>query len=112
MDWFNISKVLVFVQHSILFLGMLIIVSGILLAICRYVYALVKGLINQDSDINSIRLNLGRILILGLEFVVAADVIGITTVPDYYSVGILAITVLIRTLLSFQLSHEINTLDK
>jgi uncharacterized membrane protein len=45
-------------------------------------------------DINQIRLRLGRVLTLGLEFIVAADLIGTTTTPDYYSVGIVAIIVL------------------
>ena len=63
-------------------------------------------------DINQIRLRLGRVLILGLEFIVAADLIGTTTAPDYYAVGIVACIVLIRTLLSYTLNREIDALSQ
>ena len=52
------------------------------------------------------------ILTLGLEFIVAADLIGTTTAPDYYSVGIVASIVLIRTVLSYTLNKEITSLSK
>ena len=63
-------------------------------------------------DINQIRLRLGRVLTLGLEFIIAADLIGTTTAPDYYSVGIVASIVLIRTLLSYTLNREINDISQ
>jgi uncharacterized membrane protein len=55
---------------------------------------------------------LGRVLTLGLEFIVAADLIGTTTTPDYYALGILAIIVIIRTVLSYTLNKEIESLAK
>lgn len=113
MDWSTLHTAVLFVQKSISFLGTLIILSGILLAIYQYIqYFFSDQIKDQGSDINSIRLNLGRILILGLEFIVAADLIGTTTTPDYYSVGILAAIVLIRTLLSFTLNRELMSLSK
>ncbi|MDR3491834.1 MAG: DUF1622 domain-containing protein [Gammaproteobacteria bacterium] len=97
------------IQHTISFLGMLIILSGILRAIFQYLRYLITA--TSLPSINDIRLNLGGILILGLEFIVAADLIGTTTTPDYYSVGILACIVLIRTLLSFTLNREVMSLS-
>ena len=64
--------------------------------------------IGKNLIFNKIRLDLGQILILGLEFIVAADLIGTTTTPDYYAVGILAIIVGIRTLLSYSLTREMS----
>jgi len=107
-------QLLLYIQHSISFLGVLLILSGVLIATTEYIkHFFSKSNKNQqDPFINRIRLNLGRTLILGLEFIVAADLIGTTTAPDYYSVGIVACIVLIRTLLSFSLNKEINALTK
>ncbi len=49
---------------------------------------------------------------LGLEFIVAADLIGTTTTPDYYSLGIVAGIVAIRTLLNYSLNRELTALSK
>jgi uncharacterized membrane protein len=113
MDWNVVHQALLVIQHTISFLGILIILSGVLIALYQYLYFLFTGqLKNQSSKINGIRLNLGRILILGLEFIVAADLIGTTTTPDYYAVGIVAAIVIIRTVLSFSLNRELMSLSK
>lgn len=55
------------------------------------------------------RAELGRGILLGLEFLVAADIIGTVAVePTFTSLGVLAGIVLIRTFLSFSLEVEIN----
>ena len=54
------------------------------------------------------RANLGRGILLGLEFLVGADIIATVTAPlTWESVGLLGAIVLIRTLLSFSLETEI-----
>src|SRR5919112_982123 len=54
------------------------------------------------------RANLGRGILLGLELLVAADIIGTVAVtPSFESLGVLAMIVLIRTFLSFSLEVEI-----
>ncbi len=54
------------------------------------------------------RANLGRGILLGLEFLVAADIIGTVAVdPSVQSLAVLAGIVLIRTFLSFSLEVEI-----
>ncbi|NNM73907.1 DUF1622 domain-containing protein [Enterovirga aerilata] len=56
----------------------------------------------------SFRANLGRGILLGLEFLVAADIIGTVAVtPTFQSLGVLALIVVIRTFLSFSLEVEI-----
>ncbi|MFF0813817.1 DUF1622 domain-containing protein [Rhodococcus sp. NPDC003318] len=55
------------------------------------------------------RRNLGRSILLGLEFLVAADIIKTVAVtPTFTSVGVLALIVLIRTFLSWSLQLEIS----
>lgn len=56
-----------------------------------------------------IRQRLGRGILLGLEFLVAADIIHTVAVElSFETVGILAIVVLIRTFLSFTLEVELS----
>lgn len=106
--------ILVITQKFVSFIGILIIVSGVFAALLQYFYYLFSGQLTENASIkiNDIRLSLGRVIILGLEFIVAADLIGTTTTPDYYSVGILASIVLIRTFLSFSINREIMSLSK
>jgi uncharacterized membrane protein len=113
MDWTTIHNVLVFFQHCVSTIGILIILIGVAFSLFLYLYDLVSGrLIEDGSAVNAIRLRLGRTLILGLEFIVAADLIGTTTTPDYYAVGLLAIIVLVRTVLSFSINRELMSLTK
>lgn len=54
------------------------------------------------------RRQLSRGILLGLEFLVAADIIGTVAIePTYRTVGVLGLIVLIRTFLSFTLEVEI-----
>lgn len=113
MDWLNIHVILVLVQRVISVIGILIIISGVLYCLFQYLHGIFSGqFTTQASNINNIRLNLGRVLILGLEFIVAADLIGTTTTPDYYEVGLLAIIVLIRTVLSFSINRELMSISQ
>ncbi|MET1020813.1 MAG: DUF1622 domain-containing protein [Arthrobacter sp.] len=60
------------------------------------------------SVYRSYRQLLGRSILLGLELLVAADIVRTVAVaPTFESVGVLAIIVLIRTFLSFSLELEI-----
>lgn len=113
MNEINLHSILVLIQHGISFCGVLVILVGVLIALFRYLsFTFTDYLGHPRIDINKIRLNLGLVLTLGLEFIVAADLIGTTTTPDYYSVGIVASIVLIRTVLSYSLNREINSIRK
>jgi uncharacterized membrane protein len=109
----SLHQIILYVQYAISLAGILIILSGVVVAIAQYMAILVRGeLLKQGVKLNGIRLSLGRILILGLEFIVASDLIGTTTTPDYYALGLAAIIVMIRTLLSYSLNREIASLSK
>lgn len=101
------------IQRIVSFSGVFIIFAGVIIAFFQFAYHLLRNQMNQDNSyINAIRLRLGRIIILGLEFIIAADLISSTTTPDYYDLGILAIIVAVRTVLSFTLNREIADLTK
>jgi uncharacterized membrane protein len=54
------------------------------------------------------RANLGRAILLGLEFLVFADIIGTVAIePTFENLGVLALIVLVRTFLSFTLELEV-----
>lgn len=106
----NYHELLLIIQRGISFCGVLVILAGVIHALGKYVLFLVRSGDDKKIDINLIRLNLGLNLTLGLEFIVAADLIGTTTAPDYYTVGIVASIVAIRTLLSYTLNREINSI--
>ena len=62
-----------------------------------------------DTHYRELRANLGRAILLGLEFLVAADIIGTVAIePSFRSLGVLALIVVIRTFLSFSLELEIS----
>jgi uncharacterized membrane protein len=69
----------------------------------------VSRLRRKSGDVYRVfRQQLGRSILLGLEFLVAADIIRTVAVtPDARSVAVLAGIVLIRTFLSFSLELEV-----
>ena len=85
-------------------LGVLAIVLGLLLAALRFVATR-----RQEADgYRRFRQDLGRGILLGLEFLVAADIIRTVAVaPTIEGVLILGLIVLIRTFLSIGLQVEI-----
>ena len=63
---------------------------------------------NRDQAVADFRSSLGRAILLGLEFLVAADIINTVAVtPTLQSVAVLAAIVAVRTFLSFSLEVEI-----
>lgn len=87
--------------------GVAAIVIGATVATLTAAGALVRR--RTDDDIyRRYRRSLGRSILLGLELLVAADIIRTVAVtPTFESVGVLALIVLIRTFLSFSLELEI-----
>ncbi len=84
--------------------GVLAIVAGLVLATARYVAV---GL-RQAGGYRQFRQDLGRGILLGLEFLVAADIIRTVAVtPTLQGVLILGVIVLIRTFLSMALQVEL-----
>lgn len=85
--------------------GVLAIVIGAVVATLLAAMALLRS--RDRSIYTSYRERLGRSILLGLELLVAADIIRTVAVtPTFESVGVLALIVLIRTFLSFTLELE------
>lgn len=92
------------IAKTIEFAGLAVIMIG-------GIYSVGKFLFNprMPEAYHILRKNLGRSILLGLEFLVAGDIISTITVePSLESVAILGVIVIIRTFLSFSLELEIN----
>jgi uncharacterized membrane protein len=84
-------------------LGVLAIVFGLLVATLRFAISYREG-----NGYRQFRQDLGRGILLGLEFLVAADIIRTVAVaPTLQGVLILGLIVLIRTFLSIGLQVEV-----
>jgi uncharacterized membrane protein len=87
--------------------GVAVIVGGAVLATA----GAARRAARRDGDVTyrSYRHALGRSILLGLEVLVAADIIRTVAVePDFTSVGVLALIVAVRTFLSLSLELEIS----
>ena len=85
--------------------GVAVIVTGLLLAVLQFAGA-VRAL-PFDQAYEQLRRQIGRAILLGLEFLVAADIIGTVAVePTLRSVAVLGLIVLVRTFLSMALEVE------
>jgi len=85
--------------------GVLVIVAGAILATGRFI---VKRHDNTGMSYRLYRQDLGRAILLGLEFLIAGDIIRTVVVaPTLENVLILGLIVLIRTFLSMALQLEV-----
>ena len=97
-----------FVVQAIELVGVTIIALGSAITLALFLVALVKRVRLEDA-IGRFRSDLGRSILLGLEFLVAADIISTVVIDlSLESVASLAGIVFIRTLLSFSLEAEID----
>jgi len=93
-----VGKTIDAVGVGVIALGALIAAAGVVPKLRR----------KTGTAYRDFREQLGRSILLGLEFLVAADIIRTVAItPDARSVAVLAGIVLIRTLLSFSLEVEI-----
>lgn len=87
-------------------------VAAIVLALVSSIARAVLGTARGDDwgqIYHTFRTNLARGILLGLEFLIAADIIGTVTVqPTLDNLMVLGLIILVRTFLSFTLDLEIN----
>ncbi len=89
--------------------GTAIIVFGAFGTLAAFLIGLIKGTTSRATLVADFRSGLGRSILLGLEFLVAADIINTVAVePTIESLFVLAGIILIRTFLSFSLEVEID----
>jgi uncharacterized membrane protein len=94
-------------------IGMAVDAAGVLVIVCGILIATVKALTTRPpaghDRYSSYRQSLGRAILLGLELLVAGDIIRTVAVsPTLESLAVLGAIVLIRTFLSFSLEMEVN----
>ena len=88
--------------------GVVVIATGALIGVVMFLRDLSRQVQIVDAY-GRLRTFLGRSLLLGLEFLVAGDVIKTVAVePTFDSVVVLAIIVLVRTVLSLSIDVEVD----
>lgn len=93
--------------HVIDLVGVIIIVFGVILSTIVFALDWVKEE-TIDKVYKSYRQNLARVILLGLEILVAGDIIrSVAGTPTFTSIGILGLIVIIRTVLSITFDMEV-----
>lgn len=99
----SVINLVLWIRLCIEVLSVLIILIGIAVTafkVSRLILLPGSGIYNQ------VRFIFSRYLIMGLEFQLAADIIGTAVSPSWDQLGKLAVIATIRTLLSFFLQYE------
>ena len=87
--------------------GVGVLVVGILVATVLFLRALSKR-VEPVGAIKTFKIQIGRAMLLGLEILIAADIVRTVAVkPTIENMGALGLLVLVRTLLSWTLELEI-----
>jgi uncharacterized membrane protein len=104
----DFKDVVDFISKVIDAAGVAVVVAGLLLATCVFVLAQ-RHRSGRGAAYRVYRQQVGKAILLGLEFLVAADIIRTVAVsPSFQGVGVLAVVVAVRTFLSFTLDVELN----
>ena len=86
--------------------GVFIMAVGLAVVLIRYVYDVLR---KGTSSYQQLRVNLGRVILLGLEILIVGDIIRTIIVDvSLQSVLVLSMIVVIRIILSFALEVEIS----
>ena len=87
------------------FVGVSIIIIGALMSM----HAMWQAMIKHDPPLalNKIRQMFACYIVLGLEFLLASDIIMTIMTPDYYTLGLLGGLVIIRTVVTVSLDKDI-----
>ena len=83
--------------------GALVVVVGAVVALVRFVTT-----VRRPERFVPIRLDLGRFLVVGIEFQLAGDLLRTAVAPSFEEIGQLAGIVAVRTALRFFLRKEIH----
>lgn len=90
-------------------IGSMVLLWGVLITIMLLLRAeacRIKGL-DPSAYQEGVRRTLALYLLLGLELLVAADIIETIIAPDWQAVGVLGVIVIIRTIISVSINWEL-----
>lgn len=103
MDFKRVAEAIAMTMEGF---GIVVLVAGIVLAAIRY--ARVRRDAQTDSPYRHFRRGIGRSILLGLEILVAADIVHtVATTPTFESLGVLGLLIVIRTFLSIEIEMEL-----
>jgi uncharacterized membrane protein len=90
-------------------LGVVVIIFGVLCGVVRFLRSEVSAVrgANVEGERRRLRQVLGYYLLLGLEFLIAADIIDTLMKPTTQDLIILGAIVAIRTVISYSLNAEL-----
>ena len=100
-----LSKVVDVLVRLVEAAGAVVIFAGCLVAFVRFVVVGVRE--RRAASFVRVRLDLGRMLALGLEFQLASDILRTAIAPTLREIGELAAVAAIRTALNYFLAKEI-----
>ncbi len=90
-------------------LALIVLAVGVIRAIMRLLAT--RKVISRPRSLCSVRLDLGKALILSLEFLLAADIAATAISPSWDVIGKLAAISGIRTFLNYFLQKEVQELE-
>ncbi len=85
--------------------GVIIILMGAGTSIHKFIQAIKQG--KKAPILNVVRQTFACYIVLGLEFLLASDIVMTIMAPDYYTLGILGGLVIIRTVMTISLDRDI-----
>lgn len=80
----------------------------IAIGVSKGIISFVRSLVFVKLNNADVRLELGKILAISLEFLLAADILRTAVSPTWADIGKLASIAILRTLLNFFLDRELN----
>lgn len=92
-------------------LGVLVVVYGVASGLARFLRAEFLAMRGRvvDDDRKHLRQLLGYYLLLGLEFLIAADIIDTLMKPSVRDLIVLGAIIVIRTIISYSLNAELKS---
>ena len=95
-------------------LGVLVIIYGVVIGLLRFLRTEVHALrgLKVAADREQLRHSLAYYLLLGLEFLIAADIIDTLMKPGLEDLIVLGGMVVIRTIISYSLNAELKSEKK
>ncbi len=113
--WYGqLSHVLEWAARIIDLIGIGIILLGFVVSLLGLVLCLTKGLglRRHLHDLHNVRLQLGAYILVGLEFMIASDIIHTVITRELRDLAFVAALVAIRTAIGFFLGRELAEAEK
>lgn len=103
-----------YIATFVSFSSMIIIVWGVLITLRKFIVITRKFKVESDrmAALQDSRIILGSYILLGLEVLIAADIIETIAHPTLNEILLLVAIVLIRTSISFFLNKEIDAVER